>query len=96
MTNISDTKINGFAEKYGLPLFVVSADSIKKNLKTFKAVFSDKYPKVVVAYSYKVNYLPGILEVIHKQGAWAEVASGFEYEIARKMHVLGPGLKLYF
>ena len=92
MTNISDTKINGFAEKYGLPLFVVSADSIKKNLKTFKAVFSDKYPKVVVAYSYKVNYLPGILEVIHKQGAWAEVASGFEYEIARKMHVLGESI----
>ncbi len=92
MTNISDTKINEFAEKYGLPLFVFSADSIKKNLETFKAVFSDKYPKVVVAYSYKVNYLPGILEVIHKQGAWAEVASGFEYEIARKMHVLGKSI----
>ncbi len=92
MTNISDKKINGFAKKYGLPLFIFSADSIKKNLKTFKAVFSDKYPKVVVAYSYKVNYLPGILEVIHKQGAWAEVASGFEYQIARKMHVLGKSI----
>lgn len=94
MKNISDTKINVLAEKYGLPLFVVSADSIKKNLKTFKAAFSDKYPKVVVAYSYKVNYLPGILDVIHKQGAWAEVASGFEYEIARKMHV--PGQSIVF
>jgi len=94
MTNISHTKINEFAEKYGSPLFVVSANSIKSNLETFKAEFSDKYPKVVVAYSYKVNYLPGILEVIHKQGAWAEVASGFEYQIARKMHV--PGKSIVF
>ena len=92
MTNISDTNINVFAEKYGSPLFVVSADSIKKNLKTFQAAFSNKYPKVVVAYSYKVNYLPGILDVIHKQGAWAEVASGFEYEIARKLNVPGESI----
>jgi len=92
MTNIDEKQINIFAEKYGSPLFIVSADSIKKNLKTFQAAFSDKYPKVVVAYSYKVNYLPGILHVIHKQGAWAEVASGFEYEIAKNLHVPGDSI----
>jgi diaminopimelate decarboxylase len=92
MTNLSEAEINALAEKYGSPLFVVSADSIKSNLETFKSAFSDKYPKVAVAYSYKVNYLPGILEVIHKQGAWAEVASGFEYEIARKLHVPGESI----
>jgi len=92
MTNISDTQINVFAEKYGSPLFVVSADSIKKNLKIFQAAFSNNYPKVVIAYSYKVNYLPGILYVIHKQGSWAEVASGFEYGIARKIGVPGESI----
>jgi len=92
MINIDEKQINIFAEKYGSPLFIVSADSIKKNLKTFQAAFSDKYPKVVVAYSYKVNYLPGILHVIHKQGAWAEVASGFEYEIAKNLHVPGDSI----
>jgi len=92
MTNIDEKQINIFAEKYGSPLFIVSADSIKKNLKTFQAAFSDKYPKVVVAYSYKVNYLPGILDVIHKRGAWAEVASGFEYEIAKNLHVPGDSI----
>jgi len=94
MTNLSEVKINALAEKYSSPLFVVSADSIKNNLQTFKAGFSDKYPKVVIAYSYKVNYLPGILDVIHKQGAWAEVASGFEYDIARKLNV--PGNSIVF
>ncbi len=92
MTNISDAQVNVFAEKYGSPLFVVSADSIKSNLETFKAGFCNKYPKVVVAYSYKVNYLPGLLDVIHKQGAWAEVASGFEYGIARKLNVPGESI----
>lgn len=94
MTNLSEVEINALAEKYSSPLFVVSADSIKNNLQTFKAGFSDKYPKVVIAYSYKVNYLPGILDVIHKQGAWAEVASGFEYDIARKLNV--PGNSIVF
>ena len=94
MTNLSEVKINALAEKYSSPLFVVSADSIKNNLQTFKAGFSDKYPKVVIAYSYKVNYLPGILDVIHKQGAWAEVASGFEYDIARELNV--PGNSIVF
>ncbi|MCZ6790333.1 MAG: alanine racemase [Candidatus Dadabacteria bacterium] len=94
MTNLSEVKINALAEKYSSPLFVVSADSIKNNLQTFKARFSDKYPKVVIAYSYKVNYLPGILDVIHKQGAWAEVASGFEYDIARELNV--PGNSIVF
>jgi len=92
MTSLSEAKINALAEKYGSPLFVVSADSIKSNLETFKAVFCAKYPKVVVAYSYKVNSLPEILNVIHKQGAWAEVASGFEYEIAKKLEVPGESI----
>jgi diaminopimelate decarboxylase len=92
MTNLSEAKINALAEKYGSPLFVVSADSIKSNLETFKAGFCNKYPKVVVAYSYKVNYLPEVLKIIHNQGAWAEVASGFEYEIARKLNVPGESI----
>jgi len=89
MYKIEGVSIDNLLKKYGSPLFVVSADSIKSNLETFKSAFTDKYPKVAVAYSYKVNYLPGILDLIHKQNAWAEVASGFEYDIARKLNVPG-------
>ena len=89
MKKLYGSDIDGLIETYGSPLFVASAEAIRENLRTFRSGFTAKYPKVEVAYSYKVNYLPGILDVIHGEGAWAEVASGFEYEIAKKSGVSG-------
>jgi len=74
---------------YGSPLFIVSAEDIRANLHIFGEEFVKRYESTEVAYSYKVNYLPGILEVVHKEGFSAEVASGFEYELAKKAGVQG-------
>ena len=82
------------AERYGSPLFLASAETITGNLETLRREFSSRYPKVAVSYSYKVNSIPGILEVIHRDGTWAEVASGFEYELARRLGV--PGASIVF
>jgi len=92
MNTVYGCNIDDLAQEYGSPLFVASSNTIRNNLTAFRKEFSDKYPKVVVAYSYKVNYLPGILDVIHREGTWAEVASGFEYEIARKLGVPGGSI----
>lgn len=85
---------NALAEKYGSPLFVASAETITSNLEILRREFSHRYPKVAVSYSYKVNSIPGILGVIHRDGTWAEVASGFEYGLARKLGV--PGSSIVF
>lgn len=92
MINISEKEVIELSEIYGSPLFIVSTDKIRKNLDTFVSSFHDKYPKITVAYSYKVNCLPEVLKIIHNQGAWAEVASGFEFEIAKKVGVLGESI----
>ncbi|GJM16202.1 MAG: diaminopimelate decarboxylase [Thermodesulfobacteriota bacterium] len=89
MRDLIESKIDQLTQQYGSPLFIASADKIKNNLEVFNSAFSQKYPITAVAYSYKVNYLPEVLKVIHNQGAWAEVASGFEYEVARKLEVPG-------
>lgn len=83
---------NALAERYGSPLFVASAETITGNLETLRREFSARYPKVAVSYSYKVNSIPGILEVIHRDGTWAEAASGFEYALARKLGVPGGSI----
>jgi len=80
MNNIDGISTDKIVHEYGSPIFVVSAKTLKTNLRVFREEFSKKYPQVVVAYSYKTNYLSGILDIIHKEGAWAEVASGFEYD----------------
>lgn len=92
MMSLNNLKINELTQKYGSPFFIVSADKIKSNLEDFKLTFLNKYPKIIVAYSYKVNHLPEVLKVIHNQGAWAEVASGFEYKIARRLDITGNSI----
>lgn len=94
MNKIDGVPINKLVEEYGSPLFVVSAETLRSNLKAFRDEFAQKYLKVEVAYSYKVNCLRGVLNVIHRGGAWAEVASGFEYELARTLGV--PGRSIVF
>jgi len=94
MNEIDGVSIKKLIGEYGTPLFVVSAKILRNNFKKFRQEFSNKYPKVGVAYSYKANYLLGVIDLIHKEGGLAEVASGFEYEIARKIGV--PGKSIVF
>ena len=92
MRNIESAYIESLVERYGSPLFLVSAETLENNVRTFKRMFREKYPNTEVAYAYKANYLSGILKIIHKEGAWAEVASGLEYDIARRLRVLGNSI----
>ncbi|MGB7293390.1 MAG: alanine racemase [Thermodesulfobacteriota bacterium] len=92
MKKIEGISVEKLVNDFGSPLFVVSAETIRENLKRFRSEFSTRYPKVEVAYSYKVNCLRGVLDIIHNEGAWAEVASGFEYELAREIGVSGKSI----
>ena len=89
MKEIEGISIDSLTGKYGSPVFVVSADTLRNNIRSFKNKFSTKYPKVELAYAYKANCISEILKVIHGEGAWAEAASGFEYDIARRLGVKG-------
>ncbi len=92
MDKIEGISVEKLVDDFGSPLFVISAKTIRDNLKRFRSEFSTRYPIVEVAYSYKVNCLGGVLKIIHDEGAWAEVASGFEYELARRSGVSGKSI----
>jgi diaminopimelate decarboxylase len=94
MNKIDGVSIDDLASEFGSPLLIASAQAIINNCHSFRTAFSAAYPRVEVAYSYKVNSVPAILGVIHGEGAWAEAASGFEYEIARRMGVPGSSIVL--
>ncbi len=94
MKEIKPAYVDSLIERYGSPLFLVSGEILKNNAGTFKRMFREKYPKTEVAYAYKANYLLEVLKIIHKEGIWAEVASGFEYDIARRLQV--PGSEMVF
>ncbi len=92
MNNIDGISIDKLVEEYGTPLFVVSAQTLRNNVKTFQEEFSKKYPKVKIAYSYKTNYLRGVLNIIHKEGVLPEVVSDFEYNLARALGMSGESI----
>lgn len=79
--------------EYGTPLFVISEKQIRQNYNRLRKAFS-MYPKCFVAYSYKTNYLPAVCNILHQEGAGAEVVSAFELLLAKKLGV--PSSKIIF
>ena len=87
---IEGVSVGTLRAKYGSPLYVVSEAALRRNIRRFLSAFRSRYPETVVAYSYKTNYVSGICAILHQEGAWAEVVSGFELEHARALGVPGP------
>jgi diaminopimelate decarboxylase len=92
--NIDGVPIKELVKQFGSPLWVVSEATLREIYKDLYRAFSLRYPKIIAAYSYKTNFLSGICALYFQEGAWAEVASGFEYDIAVKLGV--PGNQIVF
>jgi diaminopimelate decarboxylase len=91
---IDGVPVSQLVERFGSPLWVISETDLRTRYKDLYRAFSTRYPHVTIAYSYKTNFLSGICALFHQEGAWAEVVSGFEYEIAMKLGV--PGNHIVF
>ena len=92
MPMIDGVLVDDLIEKYGSPVYVFSERSIRKELEDIKRAFSLRYPKVQLAWSYKTNYLDAVCRIFHKEGSWAEVVSGFEYDKALRNGVKGENI----
>lgn len=97
MTHIEGISIDELVETYGSPLFVFSEKTLINRYREIHDTYSRHLPRVRVAWSYKTNYLNAICRVFHKEGAWAEVVSEFEYDKAvalgvppQRIHFNGP------
>jgi len=81
------------AKLFGTPLHIVDKSILIENYHSFLKHFSDLYPELVeIMYSYKTNPVPGVLRVLHDEGAGAEVISTVEFRMAMENKV--PGQKI--
>jgi len=80
------------ASRFGTPLHVVSRVRLEKDYRRFRDAFASRYPRVDIGYSYKTNPLPGVIDVLHRCGATAEVISEFELWLALELGVPGAGI----
>jgi len=81
-------------EKYGTPLFVVNNERLVQNYREFASAFASHNIHYELYYSYKTNPVPGIVRVLHEQGAGAEAISPYELWLADQMKV-DPGKTIY-
>lgn len=87
--DIDGISIMPLLEKYHSPLFIISENKLRENIRNLITTFSSLWPKVKHAWPYKVNYLSAVCAVLHQEGSYAEVVSPFEYQIAKKLGLKG-------
>ena len=93
-THIDGVPVQELLETWGSPVFVFSERTLVDRYRELHDALALRWPKTRIAWSYKTNYLEGICRVFHREGAWAEVVSGFEYEKARHHGI--PGNQIHF
>ncbi len=93
-THIDGVSVQSLIDTYGSPLFVFSEKTLVARYKELRDAFARRFSKVRIAWSYKTNYLDAVCKVFHREGAWAEVVSEFEWEKARHNGVPGDRIHL--
>jgi diaminopimelate decarboxylase len=96
-THVDGVAIDDLVSKHGSPLFIYSQRTLVERYRELRDAFVRRYPRVRLAWSYKTNYLDAICRTFHREGAFAEVVSPFEYDKAihngiapDKIHWNGP------
>lgn len=89
---LSDGFVKELCGKYGSPLYLFDKAGFVENYNHLLDAFRKIYPKYNIAYSYKTNYTPYICKLVKELGGYAEVVSGMEYRLARKIGYESSGI----
>lgn len=88
MPKILTTEIlNNLSERFGNAFYLLESATFEENYKELTAAFKAYYPKFNIAYSYKTNYTPKLVQIVNRLGGYAEVVSDMEMEIALRSGV---------
>ena len=65
------------------PCFILDPLELERSVKGFQQALDVNFKKAIVGYSVKTNSTPYCMRLAGEYGAWAEVVSHDEYELAR-------------
>jgi len=85
----SANQLENWARTYGTPLYVYDGDRILRNYREIAGAFAKLYPRSKVLYALKANTNLAIVALLKGAGAGAEVVSGGEVAIARRLGYRG-------
>ena len=71
--------------EFGNPVCLFDAERFQENFTLLSRNVSRYYRPYRIAYSFKTNYTPWICALVRELGGLAEVVSGMEYDLARRL-----------
>lgn len=74
------------------PFFLIKEEILKSNIELFQDALDRLWPNSIIAYSVKTNSLPWLLNWMNRHGAFAEVVSDEEYQLALLSGFLGENI----
>lgn len=80
-------RLQQWANQHQSPFYLMDTRRLTENFQRMKRAFESRYDQVVIAYSYKTNYVPYLCHTLHGEGAFAEVVSRLEYDLALRLGV---------
>jgi diaminopimelate decarboxylase len=84
---LSWTFLRSLEDQYGDSFYLFDPRGLERNYTDLLGAFREHYANTHIAYSYKTNYLPRICRAVDRLGGYAEVVSGMEYDLARRVGV---------
>ena len=87
-------RIADLVAQYGSPLMLFSERVLRDRYRELRDQLAARIPRFTLAWSYKTNYLGAICRVLHQEGAWAEVVSGLEMQMALRLGM--PATQILF
>lgn len=85
MEQIDYSLLNEIDKEYGTPFYLMDGNQYRTNLRNFLNAFRSRYTQIIAGYSFKTNYVPALCAIAKEEGAYAEVVSQMEYELAKSL-----------
>ncbi len=86
-TEIGGVLVSELAKKYGTPLYVMDAQTVRDNISVYKKPLLKHYPNFLIAYAGKANLNIGLLNLMADEGIGVDVVSGGEIYTALKSRI---------
>ena len=77
--------VESLKRRFGFPLYVFDERGFADNYRALERAMKARCDRYQIAYSFKTNYTPYICSVVKRLGGNAEVVSGMEYAIAKRV-----------
>ncbi|MBS4172945.1 diaminopimelate decarboxylase [Bacillus sp. FJAT-49736] len=84
---LSYKEIESLSNQFGTSFYVFDVHKLRDNYRKLHTAFQSRYPNLIIGYSYKTNYVPYLCKEMDSLGAYAEVVSKLEYDLAVKIGV---------